>query len=200
MHNYHDVFRSWKTANRINHRRICFKGGGSTEIPETEAQRASSEVALKEFNDYMTTIRPFENKFMEDVSADTTGREAQAAGRVGADIAQKVGTPAINPNMGLNPQSVSDVATTMAGAQVKANQAVKAQKAAGLQSIIDIGRGQANSAQLGLTNLASQSVSEASNIALNKERVNDANMSAGATALGMSAGIVKNMYDDANKK
>lgn len=197
---YSNPNQPWHFMNRLLLRSICFKGGGSNEIPETEAQRASAEVALNEFNDYMVKIRPFENKFISDVSADTAGREASVAGKVNADIAQKVGTPTINPNRSLNTESVSDLATTVAGSQVKANEAVKTQKAAGLQTVIDMGRGQANSAQLGLDGMASQSVAEAANTALNNQKVSDGNMSAGATMMGASAGLAKNTYSDMIKK
>lgn len=196
-----NVFRAWHFMERVAHRSICFKsGGGSSKIPETEAQRANSEVALNEFNDYMSKIRPFENKFIEDISADTTNREARVAGMTNADIAQKVGTQSINPNVGFDAGSVSDLATTASGAQIKANRAVKTQKAAGLQAVIDIGRGQANQAQLGLGKLASQSVTEASNAAFNNQAVDDAKMSAGASMLGMSAGLANNLYEDSKKK
>lgn len=173
---------------------VCFKDkGGSSEVPETSAQLASSELALNEFNDYMTTIRPFENKFIADVSAPTAGREAQVAGQVGADIAQKVGPLTLDPNMGMNPGSVVDLARTTAKAKNTGNMAVKSQKAAGLQAVIDIGRGQATQAQLGMSSLAGQSVAEATNAAANDTKLNDARMSAGATAGGAAIGMIKNM-------
>jgi hypothetical protein len=183
----------------MSQRSICFKGG-STAVGETVAETTASQVAVNEFNDYMTTIRPFENKFIADVSAPTAAREAAVAGRVNGEIAQKVGTPTINPNRGMDPNSVTDVATTAANAQVDANLAVKAQKAAGLQSVIDIGRGKANSAQLGMSGLASQSVTKASNDALNTRNTKNSNMSAGATGIAIAAGMSKNLYSDSTKK
>ena len=180
----YNVFIGWNFMERLKHRSVCFKGG-STEIPETTAQRASSEVALNEYNDYMKTILPFENKFMADVTAPTDNRQAQVAGMVGADVAQKVGTTAINPNQGINSQSTSDLATTLAKSGVKADQAVKAQQAAGLQSVIDMGRGQATTAQLGMSELAGQSVQQASQTALYNQAVDNASLSAGASALGI---------------
>jgi len=197
----YNVFQSWSFMERTKLRSVCFKGGGgSTEIPETEAQRASAEIAMKNYNDYMATIRPVEVDYIKDVTGDPKNRESLVAGQISADAAQKVGTPAIDPNKGLTPGLVANVANPMADAQVKGKQAVDAQRMAGFQSVVDMGMGKNTSAQLGLSSLASQSVSEAYNDQKNRQAEYDANMSAAGTAGGMALGMTKNLYDDSQKK
>lgn len=183
------------TFDRIFGRSVCFAGGGGGGVEETEAERASAEIAMKNYNDYMETISPFTDKYIEDVSGDTTAKSAQMAGMVNADLAQSTGTVSPGAN-GMMPSGAADYAKTLAASQVKGQQAIIGQKADALQSVIDIGQGTATEAQKGMSELASQSVSEATSNAAAEQAADDATASAGATAVGMSMGIGKNMFDD----
>lgn len=195
------MYRPWSTWDRLRERCICFKGGGgSTEIPETEAQRASAEIAMKNYNDYMQTIRPVEDKYITDVTADPTIREGQVAGQITANIAQKAGSVSIDPNHGQPVGAVAGMANSLADSHVKGKQAVDSQRIAGFQSAVDMGMGKNSMAQLGMSNLASQSVADATNQQKINQSMYDSKMAAVGTAGGMALGAAKNTYDDSQKK
>ena len=176
-------------------RGVCYGGGGSSSVKETAAQKASAEVAMNNYNDYMSTIMPVQEKFISDVTADPTNRENLVAGQANANIAQKVGTPAIDPNAGMSSASTVGLANTMSDAQIKGRQAVDTQRLTGEQAIVDLGMGENSTAQLGLSDLASQSVKQSiSNQQLSQDAANS-DMSAAASGLGAAAGMATNIYN-----
>lgn len=187
------------TFEKIQRRSTCYKGGGSNEIPETEAQRANAEIALKHYNDYKQYVEPFEKKAIAGMTSNWDAREGQTAGMVNADLQQKIGMPAVDPVRGLAPDT-SRVGKIMAGAQVKGRMAAGDAKAGAFQSVLDIGQGKAAAAQSGMATLAAQSVDEAAKSAASAQAADNARMSSGMTGLGMAAGLVKNMYDDQQTK
>ena len=177
-------------------RGVCYGGGGgSSSVKETEAQKASAEVAMNNYNDYMSTIMPVQEKFIADVTADPTNRENLVAGQANANIAQKVGTPAIDPNAGMSSASTVGLANTMSDAQIKGRQAVDTQRLTGEQAIVDLGMGENSTAQLGLSDLASQSVKQSINNQQSSQYSDDADMSAAASGLGAAAGMATNIYN-----
>ena len=177
-------------------RGVCYGGGGgSSSVKETAAQKASAEVAMNNYNDYMSTIMPVQNKFIADVTADPTNRENLVTGQANADIAQKVGTPTIDPNAGMSSASAIGLGNTMSDAQIKGRQAVDTQRLTGEQAIVDLGMGENSTAQLGLSDLASQSVKQSiSNQQLSQDAANS-DMSAAASGLGAAAGMATNIYN-----
>lgn len=194
-----NIFQMWNFMERVRQRCVCFKGS-SGGVKETEAQRASSEIALKNYNDYMETIRPVEDQFIADVTADPASREKAVAGQITADVAQKVGTPVIDPNKGMAPGATAAVGNVLADAQVRGKQNVDAQRLTGEQAIVDMGMGKATTAQTGMSGLASQSVAGAVATQKNELESYNSTMAAGASGLGMAAGITKNLYDDSKAK
>ena len=170
-------------------------GGGSSQVKETAAQKASAEVAMNNYNDYMSTIMPVQEKFIADVTADPTNRENLVAGQANANIAQKVGTPAIDPNAGMSSASTVGLANTMSDAQIKGRQAVDTQRLTGEQAIVDLGMGENSTAQLGLSDLASQSVKQSISNQQSSQYSDDADMSAAASGLGAAAGMATNIYN-----
>ena len=184
---------------RVMGRSVCYGGGGSpSSVKETAAQKASAEIAMNNYNDYMSTIMPVQKKFISDITADPTNKEKLVTGQVNANIAQKVGTPSIDPNAGVSSASTTGLANTLSDAQIKGRQAVDTQRMAGEQAIVDLGMGENTTAQLGMSDLANQSVNES----IRKQQANqysdNADMSAAATGLGIAAGLTKNIYDDSN--
>ena len=177
-------------------RGVCYGGGGgSSSVKETEAQRASAEVAMNNYNDYMSTIMPVQEKFIADVTADPTNRENLVTGQANANIAQKVGTPAIDPNAGMSSASTVGLANTMSDAQIKGRQAVDTQRLTGEQAIVDLGMGENSTAQLGLSDLANQSVKQSISNQQSSQYSDNADMSAAASGLGAAAGMATNIYN-----
>ena len=170
-------------------------GGGSSSVKETAAQKASAEVAMNNYNDYMSTIMPVQEKFIADVTADPTNRENLVTGQANANIAQKVGTPAIDPNAGMSSASTVGLANTMSDAQIKGRQAVDTQRLTGEQAIVDLGMGENSTAQLGLSDLASQSVKQSISNQQSSQSSDNADMSAAASGLGAAAGMAANIYN-----
>ena len=176
-------------------RGVCYGGGGSSSVKETEAQRASAEVAMNNYNDYMSTIIPVQKEFIADVTADPTNRENLITGQANANIAQKVGTPSIDPNAGMSSASTVGLANTMSDAQIKSRQAVDTQRLTGEQAIVDLGMGENSTAQLGLSDLASQSVKQSISNQQMDQAADNSDMSAAASGLGAAAGMATNIYN-----
>ena len=176
-------------------RGVCYGGGGSSSVKETAAQKASAEVAMNNYNDYMSTIMPVQKEFIADVTADPTNRENLVTGQANANIAQKVGTPSIDPNAGMSSASTVGLANTMSDAQIKGRQAVDTQRLTGEQAIVDLGMGENTTAQLGLSDLASQSVKQSINNQQLSQDADNADMSAAASGLGAAAGMATNIYN-----
>lgn len=173
---------------------------GAETVPETAEAKALSEVAVDQYNTYMSEYRPFERKFIADVMRPTAIREAKAAGKVNADVMQKMAVTG-EPNKALR-----DPETFATGAKIKAKaindvtQKVKDQKVAGMQAITDMGMGKETKAQLGLEALATN----ATNKAISEELVNQSNDNAitrgvSGTA-GAGAAIYKNLSDNYNNQ
>ena len=177
-------------------RGVCYGGGGgSSQVKETAAQKASAEVAMNNYNDYMSTIMPVQEKFISDVTADPTNRENLVTGQANANIAQKVGTPSIDPNAGMSSASTVGLANTMSDAQIKGRQAVDTQRLTGEQAIVDLGMGENSTAQLGLSDLANQSVKQSISNQQSSQYSDNADMSAAASGLGAAAGMATNIYN-----
>ena len=167
-------------------------GKSSNEVQETSAERTNSEVAMEEWNSYQTEYRPTEMKFIASVTKDQTALKKLAAGRVNADIAQKIGSSipkGIDPSRAATSKVFTDTADIKGQAMANAQQRVDDRQVAGEQAIVDIGQGKSASAQAGFSSLAQQSAQEAISKALAKQKVNDAVVSGTMTALGAGARV-----------
>ena len=65
----------------------------------------------------------------------------------------------------------------------------------GEQAIVDLGMGENSTAQLGLSDLASQSVKQSISNQQSSQYSDDADMSAAASGLGAAAGMATNIYN-----
>ena len=63
------------------------------------------------------------------------------------------------------------------------------------QAIVDLGMGENSTAQLGLSDLASQSVKQSISNQQSSQYSDDADMSAAASGLGAAAGMATNIYN-----
>lgn len=172
-------------------------GKNSNTVQETAQEKALAKVAAEQWNDYQARYKPFENKYMADVLADTAGREAKVKGMVNADVAQKLTQKpsAINPNSGkmqAGKESL-DRANALARGQVAGEQAVKDQQTGAMQTLIDMGRGQATQAQQGMSSLAGAATQEAISSASNRMQTRSAIGSAIGSAVGAGAGMLGGM-------
>ena len=171
-------------------------GKGPEKAPVTEQQRALASIAAEQYNNYMTTYRPFEQKYVADATGDASTRTAKVAGRAGADVAQAAGS-AIRPGMDPTSGAAFSAATSNANptakskAVVKGGMAVDNQQISAMQGIVNMGQGKAATTQAGMSALASG----ASNQAINDARlkINDRAFTANTVgaAIGAAAGQAK---------
>lgn len=172
------------------------KSGG--KIKETELEKANSQVAMEQWEEYKTTYRPTELKFIASVMKDETGLKERAAGRVNADIAQKTALPlkgtGVDPSRAATSSIFSDIAGVEGTAQALAKQRTDDRRVTGMQAITDIGQGKAATAQQGFSALAGQSVSEAISRASANQQKNDSYASAVMTALGGGARATQGLW------
>lgn len=169
-------------------------GKSDDQIEETSAEKTSAEIAAEQWAQYQTDYRPFEAKWIADVTAPTATREAKVGGQVNADIAQKVGAL---PAPGVDPRRLANTADDptakiSANAQALAGQKVKDQRLTGMQTVVDLGMGQKSDAQLSTEGLAANSVNKAISDASYDRSMNNAYVNGAMGALGAGAAIYKN--------
>ncbi|HBA87627.1 MAG TPA: hypothetical protein DCZ75_06440 [Geobacter sp.] len=143
-------------------------GKGPEKAPITEQQRALAGIAAEQYNNYMTTYRPFEEKYVTDVMGDTSSRKAKVTGRASADVAQAAGTaikPGVDPASGAAFGSVANTAlgTAKSKAIVRGKQAVDNQQINAMQGVVNMGQGKAATTQAGMSALASSAANTAIN-------------------------------------
>lgn len=170
---------------------VCFKGG-SNEIPETQAERDHAQVASERWNDYQTRFVPFENKYIEDVTADPSIKQEVVSGRVNADLArQNNGAIPVGAINRIGSVVASDFTPKMAAAGATAMStakgAVRDSQIQGLQSVVNIGSGQAAGAIEGMGEIASNASDLAQTNAESSFNRSSATQSAIMTGVGASA-------------
>ena len=162
----YNVFQSWSFMVRVGHRRICFKGGGSNEVPETQAELDHAQVAAQQWNDYQKRFVPFENKYIADVTGDTAVKQQVVSGRVNADLArQNSGAIPVGQINRIGSVVAGNMTPTAAAAGASAmstaNGSVRDSQIQGMMSAVNIGRGQASSAINSMGTIASNAADRA---------------------------------------
>jgi len=169
----------------------CFGGGGgSTAVGETEEMKAQQEINAQLWEHYVENYKPQIEKYseMKTDPAIAEGEKKKVAGQVNADVMKRVPGPSENIVKGA--RVLSEAGRTEAAAQVEGQGAARSHEISGLQNVIDIGRGKATTADVGLRELSSESVRTAiankSSERLEEEATSEAYGSlAGATAAGL---------------
>lgn len=167
-------------------------GGGSNEIKETSQEKAAAEIAMKEWNRYQDIYVPLENAWMDDIRV-TAEEKAKIAGEAGGMVTKRYddaqaslsapGSGKFNSNLTtLNVERGKTAGRSMA----TASQLADDQHYAGLQAAVNVGRGQATDAQLGMSDLAAQSVKDATSDAVADWRSRDDTLSAIGGVAGMA--------------
>lgn len=152
------------------------KSGGDNEIEPTEEEKALANIAVDRWNDYESRIKPYENEFMAEVQmtpgdyqkarGDAVTATEQSFADERADLSENLfAKQGVAPGSGSHAmqtggmaQDQAEVAGVGAG---EAHTATQAQHMAGLQSIVDMGQGQASEAKSGLGSVAQGAAQDA---------------------------------------
>ena len=166
-------------------------GGDDSKIEETEQQKASAEVAMSQWKDYLEKYRPFEDSYMEDVDRMNTNQQYnQVAGLAAVPVESQFSTAVrdtsramvrggLNPTSGAFKSNLSKLdrakSTTKADNMNQAQVGQQNRYVSGISNIVRMGQGQETEAVQGYGDLATNSARKASNdagIALNNRRDN----------------------------
>lgn len=174
-------------------------GGGDNEIKETAYEKELASIARQELAQYKSDVIPFRNKWIEDVTRKTGDMEQGVAGQVNANVAQKAARATalpvgIDPSSGMGRSIAPSLAVGNVGAKaaLSTNQSVRQARAGGLQSAINVMRGENVDAQHGLQSVAHDSVKEAISDAENDFATRQATASAIGSLIGTGAGMYAN--------
>ncbi|WP_421174096.1 hypothetical protein [Aeromonas enteropelogenes] len=149
-------------------------GGGSEDIPETEAQKALAEVAQQQWDLYQNELKPYEDLFMqkvenlnsdkayEDLAGTAALGTAQSFGLARESMADSMAAGGIDPTSGKYQSAMNNLETEQALSQTDTtNRAQSNQQdkyVAGLQDVVAMGQGQKGDALSGYDGLASSSL------------------------------------------
>lgn len=184
---------------------LC-KGSGGGEVKETAEEQALAKIAAEQWNEYQSRFVPMENKFIEGVQQtedDYAYAEGVGAGRVQEEASDAAKTyrgmatkTGAQPGSGKGISMMSGLAakTGKAGAEVvtDAHDAVDDLHNRGLMTAVQMGRGQAADAQLGLTEVASDASRKGIRDSYNRFTEGAANQQ----AVGQAAGIGLRAYEE----
>jgi len=172
-------------------------GGGSSKQEPTQAEIDYSNVNAEQWNDYQTRFVPFENKYIEDVTADPTFKEDVVGGRVNADLAgQNNGAIPVGKINQIGSVVSSDyipkMAAAGAAAGANAKSTVRDSQVQGMMSAVNMGRGQAAGAIDGMGSIAADASRMAENSAEAAFNNDSSTMSAIGSGVGAIAGVAGN--------
>jgi len=174
----------------------CGKSGGEG-VKETSQQVENARVAAEKYNRFKTVYTPFRNKFIADVTRETTDQEDRVAGQVRTEIA-KANQGAIP--VGVDPSTGSSVSNKNAlqvgalgsRATTSAEQGVRDQSMAAQKAAIDIGNGESADATFNYGSLASDAVKSQYSDVLADETTKRAYGDSVGTAVGAGLAFYKN--------
>lgn len=185
---------------------LCQGSNGDGEVKETAEEQALAKIAAEQWNIHQSKFVPMENEFIKDVQ-QTPDDYAYAEG-VGASRVQGESSDAVKsyqkviqssgaqPGSGKAISAMSGLAakTGASGAETvtNAHNAVDGLHNRGLMAAVQMGRGQATDAQLGLSKVASDASRNEVNDGYNRFTEGAANQQ----AVGQAAGIGLRAYED----
>ena len=160
---------------------LCIGGSDPYEVPETAEEKELAKISIEKWNRYKDVYRPLENKYMAKV--DGMASDANYA-RVGGLTGNAIKTDAggqldtanqamfqggINPNsgkfMGANSALLSQGSKVLSSAVNQAHRGLGTEKISRMEGIVDIGQGQSAGVVKGLSDIASNSVDSAKQLA-----------------------------------
>ncbi len=197
------VCLGFRSVAKLLGRKNIYCKGDSGSVKETMEEKAFAEVAAQRFNFYKENFQPLEEKYMSDVEAlDTDAARDFATGTAGSatstafDGARKQTSDAlvshgINPASGKYQSKMSGLADAQGMAstenQTMASNSVDDQYIGGLQNISAIGKGQATTAQAGLSDLADGAANKATSDAYNAFNKKAGTLNAVGSAVGLAS-------------
>jgi len=186
----------------------CKGDDGPTEIQETSAEIEASKIAEEQWRDYQARFVPAENKFIESVHLDEDDKH-QVKGQVSASVARQEKNAqdtvaranlasGYSPGSGRAVAGASDISLKAAQAgsasQTRAGEAVTDKSLAGIQAVVNMGRGEASDANLGLGDVARQSVSRAISDAQADQADRLSRREEIGSGIGVAAGLAASSY------
>lgn len=179
---------------------------GSGKVEETAAEKAASQIAVKQWNLYNSELKPLENVFMQrvnninsdanmaDVKQSTDLSYNREYGDAREATATNMAQAGIDPSSGKFQSTLTDLATDQAIAQGdtvnRAQSAEQDKYVTGKQDIVAIGQGQKAEGLAGIEDTANLAAKRAAN-----DAYSDFNRSAAtAQTVGTLAGVGTSMY------
>lgn len=149
-------------------------GSGGNAVEETAAEKAMAEVISKEWTRFKDVHQPLLNSLSADIQKIGEGEKNLVMGKVNAGIT-KAYTPAmeasLTPAPGVDPSSGRAVmglnslenskAEALSKSEIQGETGVDTAKLQGLQSMVQMGRGQAGTAMAGMSDIAGNAVNSA---------------------------------------
>ncbi|EAW9081386.1 hypothetical protein I6R01_003839 [Salmonella enterica subsp. enterica serovar Cerro] len=185
-------------------------GGGRGEIKETSQQKAQAEIASKQWQLYISELKPMENIFMEDVEKLNDGQKYQELagvanlgyqkqfGEARHQAANQLAGAGVDPGSGKFQGVMDGLQSDQATGQVDTTNRAQTSQAdkyvAGLQDIVALGAGQKAGALQGYNNLAQTSLNKASADAQSAYSRKQANSSLVGAGLGAAAAFADNKW------
>ena len=135
-------------------------GGGSQQVGSTIDQATQQQINANLWNYYQSSYKPLIEKWTAKVtSPDVQAAEKrQVAGEINAEVMRNVDPAKVSQNPVQNTRQMANLAAAGSGAQVQGQGGVRSRQLSNVQNVIDIGRGQATQADVGLGEVAAQSV------------------------------------------
>lgn len=180
--------------------------GGSTEVKETENEKAAAQVAAKQWDLYSDELKPFENLFMQkvdnlnseqnysDIAADTNLGYQSGFGKAREQAATSLAASGVDPSSGKFQGTLNDITSDQAVGQIDTTNRAQNSQAdkyvAGLQDVVALGAGQKADALSGYSNIANISMQKAQNDA--QRSLSDRQATAGV--VGAVGGAAARMY------
>jgi hypothetical protein len=170
------------------------------EIKPTADMQAQQEVNAKMFNYYMTDFKPLVERYSKDATSPAIqeAEKRQVAGRINADVMKNVSGMKVSENPVVNVKGASDVAQMATRAQVEGEGKVRSRQIGDVQNVINIGRGEATTAQAGLDAIADQSVGKEINRVAMEQEADAAQENAVGSLIGTGAAAL--LYKSDKKK
>lgn len=197
-----DVFSPIRAAG------IFYGGGKGGGVKETKEELALAEVAEQKWKYYQDNYKPIENEYMNRVDQmDSDGSYGFVKGAAGSStaaafenpkqqVAQQLQTSGVNPNSGKYKTTMSGLAdaqgASAADSMSRAQIDQQDQFIQGVSNVSAMGRGQATTAQAGLSDVASTAAGKAQSDATNAWNNRAAlNSSLGTVAGAAAHGAIK---------
>ena len=174
----------------------CFGGGGSSAsaVTPTADQITQQQINAQLWNYYETSYKPQVDAYAAKVENPEVQAEEknQVAGQIRGEAVKNINPASVTNNAAANAKTLSNLGKVETGMQVQGQGGVRSRHLAEQQNLIDIGRGQATTAQAGLSELAGQSVSaELTNLDLEQQKTAASENAVGSIAGAIAAGTLR---------